>query len=148
MASTPAAEIGDEADSCFEFIKQRNLAKVGALRELGKQQSTKPAVVSVSPIKVSPVGSVKPAGLSSSPLKHKIDRIAENLKAKQEMRQTAMPRVVHVKKEAKGLDEKLKSLKISTKELAHQLILLRCRKMSSSDLELSVNLTAETAQAR
>ncbi len=102
----------------------------------------------MSPIKVSPVGSVKPAGLSSSPLKHKIDRIAENLKAKQEMRQTAMPRVVHVKKEAKGLDEKLKSLKISTKELAHQLILLRCRKMSSSDLELSVNLTAETAQAR
>ncbi len=137
MSATAKEEVGDESDSCFEFIKQRNLARAGLFKDIDQDINSKATVVSVVPVKVTPVK----VGLSSSPLKHKIDRIAETLKAKQEMKQTSMPRVVPVK--PKSIDEKLKGLKISAKELAHHLIVLRSRKMNNSDLELSVNLTTD-----
>lgn len=146
----------DETDSCFEFIKRRNLPVKSTAypniksielgpEELKPQESeTKaaPKVVVVKPIaqfssKVSPIKPVK-----SSPFKQScIDKIAENLKALQEQKKTAIPKVapVTVQPISKAvvnkdalLDEKLKNIKLSPKEIAHQLILLRCKKIDNA----------------
>lgn len=158
----------DESDSCFEFVKRRNLA-VGAKPEQSllksnakeisvNKQEVNPVpvkVVNVKPIaqfspKTSPIKPVTTTS-KSSPLKHKIDAIAENLKALQEQKQNQInaPKVIpvvgvkskkpesDVKKE-ELLNDKLKNIKLSQKELAHQLILLRCKK-----IEFKTSLTDE-----
>lgn len=119
----------DESDSCFEFMKQRHLARLASSPPSSDQQPQKQQHV---PTTVVPIRVVS--------IKHKIERIAENLKAKNEMRQVAMPKVVHV--DCNRRDDKLKS-SLSAKQLAHQLILLRCKNRSNSDLcEEETDLTS------
>lgn len=163
----------DETDSCFEFIKRRNLAVKSIvfpniksiespaptpeddLKKIIKaeesESSAAPKVVVVKPIaqfssKVSPIKPVK-----SSPFKQScIDKIAENLKALQEQKKTAIipkvtPTVAVINKDAL-IEDKLKSIKLSPKEIAHQLILLRCKKIDNAKRqEISTARTSLTS---
>lgn len=146
----------DETDSCFEFIKRRNLAvksafpNVKSIESATPEENLKPKieqptaeepavpkVVVVKPIaqfssKISPIKPVK-----SSPFKQScIDKIAENLKALQEQKKTSIPKVLPVVQPTNNkdsiLDDKLKNLKLTPKEIAHQLILLRCKKIDNA----------------
>ena len=160
-------EESDETDSCFEFIKRRNLAvnsspvAVAKTIEVAieeKPSEVVPKVVQVKPIaqfslKVSPIKPVK-----SSPFKQScIDKIAENLKKLQESQKqqqqqpklTGIPKVTQVavsSHDGVALDEKLKNIKLSTKELAHQLILLRCKKLENKKIEFRTSLTGDESQ--
>ena len=158
-------EESDETDSCFEFIKRRNLAvnsspvAVAKTIEVAieeKPSEVVPKVVQVKPIaqfslKVSPIKPVK-----SSPFKQScIDKIAENLKKLQESQQQQQPKLTGIPKvtqvavsshDGVALDEKLKNIKLSTKELAHQLILLRCKKLENKKIEFRTSLTGDESQ--
>lgn len=159
----------DETDSCFEFIKRRNLAVKSAFPNIKsiesaptseedakkvvnaeEPESSAPKVVVVKPIaqfsaKVSPIKPVK-----SSPFKQScIDKIAENLKALQEQKKTIVPKVaptVAVISKQALIEDKLKNIKLSPKEIAHQLILLRCKKIDNAKrLETSTTRTSLTS---
>ena len=137
---------GDESDSCFEFIKRRHLGSIKTEHLLAEaapfkqEPTTNPPeikIVNVKPISQfsatkSPIKPV--ATLKSSPLKHRIDAIAENLKALQEQKKinnNNVPKVGLVVPKVSPItvkENKLKNVQLSQKELAHQLILLRCNK--------------------
>lgn len=170
-SNTEMVKQDDETDSCFEFIKRRNLPVKStaypiiksielAPDELKPQEpetNTAPKVVVVKPItqfssKVSPIKPVK-----SSPFKQScIDKIAENLKALQEQKKTAIPKVTPVTAKPVAntdlgnkdalLDEKLRNIKLSPKEIAHQLILLRCKKIDNAKrIESNANRASLTS---
>ncbi len=138
----------DENDSCFAFKKRQTVLKFQqqqvlktkssndeedeadrsiAIQTKEKQESIPIVkIVNVKPIEqFHPANKIKSVvlGNKSSPVKHRIDAIAENLQKKKSINQAA-PKVSLVK----SVDELKNKINLTNKELAHQLILLRCNK--------------------
>ena len=155
----------DENDSCFAFKRQRSAAHLSQSKENNAGLLKKaPVEAGEPPIKIinirQPVNlsPVKAVTVKSSPVKYRIDAIAENLKALQEQKkinavsvEPTPPKVVSVVTKKPSIESCTAAPtplqnknQLNHKELAHQLILLRC----NEKIQLKTKLTNESVHSK